>query len=117
MAQLTKTNPLIFQSGVGLKKGPFTMHDRCKINNLFLPNSKERTLIKLDSKIFCGTFSKDGPTKCSGLTIKQYDEETLTHELENGFEKIKCITEDHTTPFNTKQNFLFCSFKRHDSIA
>ena len=36
------------------------MHDCCKINNLFLPNSKERTLIKLDSKIFCGSFSKDG---------------------------------------------------------
>lgn len=60
-----------------------------------------------------GTFSTDGPTRCSGLDIKQYDEQTLTSELENGFEKLKCITEDHTTPFNTTQNFLFCSFKRH----
>ncbi len=59
-----------------------------------------------------GTFSKNGPTKCSGLDIKQYDEETLTAELKNGFDKLKCITEDHTTPFNTTQNFLFCSFKR-----
>ncbi|WP_437362740.1 class I SAM-dependent methyltransferase [Olivibacter jilunii] len=59
-----------------------------------------------------GTFSTNGPTKCSGLDIQQYDEQTLTAELENGFDKLKCITEDHTTPFNTKQNFLFCSFKR-----
>lgn len=59
-----------------------------------------------------GTFSKNGPAKCSGLDIRQYDEQTLTAELESGFEKLKCITEDHTTPFNTKQNFLFCSFKR-----
>lgn len=59
-----------------------------------------------------GTFSTNGPTKCSGLNIKQYDEETLTTEFENGFEKLKCITEDHTTPFNTIQNFLFCSFKK-----
>ncbi len=62
-----------------------------------------------------GTFSKNGPTKCSGLDIKQYDEQTLTAELENGFDKLKCITEDHTTPFNTIQNFLFCGFKRQSN--
>jgi hypothetical protein len=59
-----------------------------------------------------GTFSENGPEKCSGLQIKQYSEEKLTAELENGFDKIRCITEDHTTPFDTTQNFLFCSFKR-----
>ena len=60
-----------------------------------------------------GTFSENGPTKCSGLTIKQYSEETLTTELKNGFHKLRCRLEDHTTPFGTAQNFLFCSFKRH----
>lgn len=59
-----------------------------------------------------GTFSENGPAKCSGLTIKQYTEGSLTTELKNGFEKIRCLTEDHTTPFQTTQNFLFCSFKR-----
>lgn len=59
-----------------------------------------------------GTFSLDGPTKCSGLPIRQYDERTLATELESGFRKLKCITEDHITPFATKQNFLFCSFRR-----
>lgn len=59
-----------------------------------------------------GTFSENGPTKCSGLDIKQYNEETLTNEMNNGFDKIRCVTEDHLTPFNTTQNFLFCSFKR-----
>lgn len=59
-----------------------------------------------------GTFSTQGPEKCSGLKIKQYDEAMLTAELENGFHKIRCITEDHTTPFNTVQNFLFCGFRR-----
>jgi hypothetical protein len=59
-----------------------------------------------------GTFSENGPKKCSGLDIKQYSEKTLTAEMNNGFEKIKCVTEDHTTPFETKQNFIFCSFKR-----
>ena len=58
------------------------------------------------------TFSKQGPTKCSGLDVQQYSEETLTAELENGFQKIRYITEDHITPFQTSQNFLFCSFRR-----
>ncbi len=60
-----------------------------------------------------GTFSESGPQKCSGLQTRQYSEEKLAAELQNGFDKIRCITEDHTTPFDTKQNFLFCSFKRH----
>jgi len=60
-----------------------------------------------------GTFSDNGPEKCSGLQTKQYSEEKLTAELQNGFDKLRCLTEDHTTPFDTTQNFLFCSFKRH----
>lgn len=62
--------------------------------------------------LIIGTFSNNGPKKCSGLNVQQYSEETLTNELRNGFDKITCITEDHVTPFKTIQNFLFCSFKR-----
>lgn len=61
-----------------------------------------------------GTFSDKGPKKCSMLDVHQYTEDELQHQLQNGFEKIKCVTEDHTTPFDTLQNFLFCSFKRSD---
>lgn len=59
-----------------------------------------------------GTFSDKGPTKCSGLEIKQYNEASMSAQFEKYFERIKCIEEDHTTPFNTIQNFLFCSFRR-----
>lgn len=59
-----------------------------------------------------GTFSNNGPKKCSGLEIKQYTEMELQNQLLDDFEKIRCITEDHITPFNTVQNFLFCSFKK-----
>ena len=71
-----------------------------------------RQAVKESGVVTIGTFSQDGPTKCSGLEIKQYSEDALTSELSNGFEKIRCVTEDHITPFNTRQNFLFCSFKR-----
>jgi Methyltransferase domain len=59
-----------------------------------------------------GTFSEEGPEKCSGLAIKKYSEEKLSAELKNGFDKIRCITENHITPFDTTQHFLFCSFKK-----
>ena len=65
----------------------------------------------IEGYIVIGTFSDNGPEKCSGLTIKRYNEAELTTQLNKRFEKIRCITEDHFTPFNTKQNFLFCSFK------
>ena len=30
----------------------------------------------------------------------------------DSFQAIKCFTEDHTTPFDTIQNFQFCGFKK-----
>ena len=75
--------------------------------------SVARQAIKQNGFITIGTFSEQGPEKCSGLDVQRYSEATLSNELKNGFEKIKCIAEEHTTPFNTKQNFLFCSFKRN----
>ncbi len=63
--------------------------------------------------LILGTFSEEGPKKCSGLEIKQYSEASMSARFEMNFERIKCIQEDHTTPFNTIQNFLFCSFQRH----
>lgn len=65
-----------------------------------------------NGKMIIGTFSTDGPEKCSGLPVKQYNEQSLTAMLKKWFEKIRCITIDHITPFNTIQNFLFCSFKK-----
>jgi len=59
-----------------------------------------------------GTFSEKGPRKCSGLQIKQYSEAELQAQLSRQFSRIRCITEDHVTPFNTVQHFLFCSFRR-----
>jgi SAM-dependent methyltransferase len=59
-----------------------------------------------------GTFSENGPEKCSGLQIQQYNEASMSARFEIAFDRIKCIIEDHTTPFNTVQNFLFCSFQK-----
>jgi trans-aconitate methyltransferase len=62
--------------------------------------------------LIIGTFSDKGPTKCSGLEIKQYTETTLEKQFNSEFEKVNCINQDHKTPFETIQNFIFCVFKK-----
>jgi SAM-dependent methyltransferase len=62
--------------------------------------------------LIIGTFSVNGPQKCSGLPIVQYDEDRLKDIFSQDFELIKSFTEDHITPFNTVQNFIFCQFKK-----
>jgi ubiquinone/menaquinone biosynthesis C-methylase UbiE len=80
-----------------------------EINNYISTISK---CIKPDGHFIIATFSEQGPLKCSGLFIKQYSEASMTMLLQKAFEKEKCFTTDHHTPFNTVQNFLFGSFKR-----
>lgn len=65
--------------------------------------------------LFMGTFSENGPLKCSGLEITQYSESKFETIFGNVFEKIKCYEENHQTPFDTIQNFIFCTFKKLDN--
>lgn len=93
-------------------------HDRAAFHFLTTAAEVEQYLtiaqkqIKSQGKLIIGTFSAEGPEKCSGLPVKQYNENALTAALQKCFKKIKCITTDHITPFKTIQNFLFCSFQK-----
>jgi len=67
----------------------------------------------VDGLVIVGTFSVDGPFKCSGLEIKQYDEQGMKEKFEtSGFQNLACKREDHITPSGAVQNFVFCSFMR-----
>lgn len=68
--------------------------------------------IHTNAHFLLGTFSENGPLKCSGLEIKQYSEENMKITFQENFEALKCFTEDHITPFNTTQNFQFCGFRK-----
>ena len=90
-------------------------HDRAAFH--FLTSEKDiNTYINLVGEfanhVVLGTFSKNGPLKCSGLPISQYNAEDLQALLKSDFELVSSHYEDHTTPFDTQQNFLFCSFRR-----
>ena len=63
--------------------------------------------------LIIGTFSTDGPEKCSGLDIQQYDQASMSKAIDDiHFDLMECKDIEHTTPTENKQNFIFCSFKR-----
>ena len=68
--------------------------------------------VAANGHLIIGTFSENGPKKCSGLDITQYNEASMKAVFETHFESLNSITEDHTTPFDTIQNFIFCSLKK-----
>ena len=65
-----------------------------------------------DGLLVIGTFSENGPSKCSGMEVAQYSETGMSRILQKFFKKVKCIIENHETPFQTIQNFIFCSFRK-----
>ncbi|MGI9652712.1 class I SAM-dependent methyltransferase [Chryseobacterium sp. RLHN22] len=91
-------------------------HDRAAFH--FLTKEEEikkyAEIVKnaVSDTLIIGTFSVNGPQKCSGLPIVQYDEDHLKEIFSQSFELVKSFTEDHITPFNTVQNFIFCQFKK-----
>ena len=91
-------------------------HDRATFHFLTTPGQIKK-YVEITEKwvvnfLILGTFSENGPKKCSGLDIRQYSEVALENQFSNSFKKLKCINEDHRTPFETKQNFTFCVFKK-----
>ena len=95
-------------------------HDRATFHFLTTPREIQDYVEKAQTAVAdyltIGNFSENGPTKCSGLEIQQYNEVLLSQEFSGAFEKLKCITKDHLTPFGNTQNFLFCSFKKIHSM-
>ena len=93
-------------------------HDRAAFHFLTSENkiykyiSIAERAIKKNGYLVLGTFSEQGPKKCSGLDIKQYSEASMSARFEKAFKKIKCKREDHHTPSDSIQNFLFCCFKK-----
>lgn len=68
--------------------------------------------LRPSGQMVIGTFSTDGPHKCSGIPIHQYSEDTLSAVFQDDFFKIKALYIDHITPSGQLQNFIFCHFKK-----
>ncbi len=68
--------------------------------------------IRKDGYFLLGTFSEDGPEKCSGLDITQYSEEKMLLTFKGFFKKITCFKETHHTSSGGTQSFQFCLLKK-----
>lgn len=93
-------------------------HDRASFHFLTSDEDIEKykelvsNFISKDGFLFIGTFSENGPLKCSGLEITQYTKEKFEKVFSNDFKVINSFTKDHQTPFDTIQNFIFCTLKK-----
>ncbi len=70
-------------------------------------------LMAENGTVVLGTFSKSGPSKCSGLPIRQYNSFELNQIVSQDFELLQSLETVHTTPSNAKQNYVFCRFIRN----
>jgi len=93
-------------------------HDRAAFHFLVDPAdrcayvTRMRKAVTPGGHVIIGTFAIDGPEKCSGLPVNRYDAAGLAEELGDGFELMKSLRHDHSTPWNSAQRFQFCIFRR-----
>jgi SAM-dependent methyltransferase len=98
--------------------GPYALwHDRAVFH--FLVAAELRVAYRAQllrhtrpgAEVILGTFSLDGPERCSGLPVARYSADTLTAELGSGFEFEEAMPHEHRTPAGKTQRFTFCRFR------
>jgi SAM-dependent methyltransferase len=69
-----------------------------------------RKALKPGGHLIIMAFAIDGPVKCSGLDIVQYDAQKMQTELGKGFELLETGYETHLTPAGNQQKFAYFHF-------
>ena len=64
------------------------------------------------SYVMISTFAVDGPKKCSGLDVVQYDAPRLCAQLGDEFELLEIQHERHVTPKQVEQKFTYFLFRK-----
>ncbi len=93
-------------------------HDRALFHFLLEENDRLRYRQALESALRPGgfaviaTFGPNGPLSCSGLPTARYSPESLGLALGPSFSLLSHDSELHHTPFNTTQEFIYCTFRK-----
>lgn len=93
-------------------------HDRALFHFLIDPNQRQQYVaaatntIVPQGAVIIATFAPDGPTTCSGLEVRRYDESSLAAELGESFLLVEAKREEHHTPWDAEQRFAYASFRR-----
>jgi SAM-dependent methyltransferase len=91
-------------------------HDRAAFH--FLTEEDDRqayvwrlmTALRNGGQVIIGTFSLDGPQRCSGLPVMRYDAASLAAVLGPRFRLLASRVEEHRTPWGASQIFQFSRF-------
>ena len=93
-------------------------HDRAVFHFLVSPEDRQRyrqhlcQTLKRGGAAIVATFSLDGPDTCSGLSVQRYSPDSLAAELGPDFAIIEAVPHIHTTPWGSRQSFVYCRFRR-----
>lgn len=93
-------------------------HDRAVFHFLTEPSQRDAYIrlltraLRPHGLVVIATFGPLGPNRCSGLAVSRYDAQQLSYEFGPGFELVTSTLEDHYTPADSSQPFLYCSFRK-----
>ena len=74
--------------------------------------SRLRKSLRPGGHLILGTFSLQGPDKCSGLPVCRYDALSLAATVGSGYSLVQQLEHVHQTPAGARQLFNFCTFQK-----
>ncbi len=89
-------------------------HDRAVFHFLTDPEDRQRYVaqcrqaVRPGGYVLVATFGLHGPERCSDLLVARYDADGLHDAFGAEFVKVSSLTETHTTPWGTEQEFVYC---------
>lgn len=93
-------------------------HDRAVFRFLTSDDQRRRYVaqalkaVKPGGFAIVGTFGPEGPEKCSGLQVSGYASSELHGAFGEPFELLGSSIEQHTTPWGSLQQFVYCYCRR-----
>ncbi len=92
-------------------------HDRAVFHFLTAERDRElylenlRRALKNKGHFIIAAFAEDGALKCSGLEVQRYGLKELQETLGENFRLLQSFREQHQTPLDTKQSFIYAHFQ------
>jgi SAM-dependent methyltransferase len=89
-------------------------HDRAVFHFLTSAADREqyvrqvKAALRPGGLVLVATFADDGPTRCSGLPVARYSAGELHGQFGPGFRLIESRREQHVTPQDAVQTFVYC---------
>lgn len=113
VADVTQPDALSNVTGAAL------WHDRALLHFLLEENQRQaylslvKRVLAPGGQVMIAAFSTEGAKMCSGLNIRQYDEEMLKEFLGDEFTLFKSRRHIHKTPAGDPRPYVYTLFKRN----